>query len=159
MTHTNGATRHTTPPATQLTLIEATAGWQDTSTRAQTLRETALERSRTKRLKQLREQIEAETQLLQAIQKAQQTILTEIDALAKQKPMAIDELKDELHHLLNTDDPHNIAKRLGYTDIENLIYRLNRNGLKNLAKQLKKPLKKPPAPYPSHQWRTRKPTK
>lgn len=143
-----------TSPA-QLTLMEGIAGWRDESPRAQRLREQAVQRRRDleAQLGGIRAEIQNEKEILAAIVKAQETALAEIAALGKQKPMVIDELADELHHLLNpepTDNPHNIAARLGYTDLENLTYRLRRNGLHTVAEQLKKPLKKPPAPYPAH---------
>lgn len=151
MPHSTSVARQTLSP-NQLTLIEGTAGWRDNSARAETRRSQALKRKRAlqQEVDALRDDVAAEKEILASIIQAQETALSEIAALAVQKPMAIDELADELWMLMGTDHPHNISIRVGYKDIENLIMRLRRNGLHSVAEQLKKPLKKPPAPYPTH---------
>ena len=46
------------------------------------------------------------------------------------------ELEVELEHLLGTDTPDSIAKRLGYADVPSLAIRLSRNGQHELRARL-----------------------
>lgn len=157
MTHSTHHPRHTPPSPNQLTLIEGTAGWRDNSLRATRNRDQAraraAERRLTTELNELRDQIRAERATLASLRKAQDTVIKETTAYAKQKRMAFDEIVEAIYDLMGTDHPNNIAIRLQYKSLEHLVMRLRRNGYINLADQLRKPLRKPPAPYPQAMWR------
>jgi len=143
----------------QLTLLEGIAGWRDSSPRAEANRNNALRRKRAMQneLNALRDEIEAEKAILTALHEAQDTVIYETIAYANEKRMAFDEIVEALNDLMGTDHPANIAHRLHYSSLENLVIRLQRNGYHHLADQLRKPLRKPPAPWPAALWRTGKP--
>lgn len=158
MPHSTSHIRQAEPSPTQLTLLEGIAGWRDTSPRSEAIRDRALRRRRALQdeLDALRDEIEAEKAILATLRQAQDMVISETIAYAKQKRMAFDEIVEALHDLMGTDHPRNIAKRLGYSSLDNLVIRLQRNGYHALADQLRKPLRKPPAPYPSRMWRAQK---
>jgi hypothetical protein len=52
------------------------------------------------------------------------------------EPWTTEELIAELELLIGTDEPESIAKRLRYASLANLLTRLRRNGLDELAARL-----------------------
>jgi hypothetical protein len=52
------------------------------------------------------------------------------------EPWTTEELVTELELLIGTDKPENIARRLRYASVDNLLTKLRRNGLDDLAARL-----------------------
>src|SRR5215207_4064678 len=131
----------------QLELIQEVSSWRDPSARGQRNRDNALAYATQTRIQRLRDERDELTRINAELRQIQKTIITELAAVAAEKPMAIHEIVDELDRIIGTDHPNNITKRLGYKTIEGLKKALNNYGRPDLTEKLNKPQLNP---YPQH---------